>query len=99
MTGCLARRAQTAASAAVVVISSMNGPYAFGRGVLPKALICQGSCGKFEPCNYGWQHLFDRFCGQRRTQCGPDPAKTARLGKATVISRGRAGRAAAAARG
>src|SRR5436853_7410452 len=53
MTLCLARRSQASARALVVVIRSMNGPYAFENGVLPKALNCQGPCSEFEACNAG----------------------------------------------
>src|SRR5689334_23260824 len=44
MTGCFSRRAQADASSDVVVIRSMP------TAVRPKALICQGCSGKFEPC-------------------------------------------------
>src|SRR5213592_269958 len=58
MTGYSASRAHAAASSEVVVIRSINGPYAFRNGVLPKALICQGSWGEFEPGISIWQRLF-----------------------------------------
>src|SRR6266700_1980338 len=76
MTGCFASRAQTAASSEVVVIRFMDGPYRLCDGVLPKALICQGSCSEFEPCISALRRVFAETQATGAQCCSPDPVNT-----------------------
>src|ERR1700722_11026981 len=97
MTRCLARRAQTAASSGVVVISSMNGPLRFRQRRSAESADMSRVLRKIRALQLRLATPFRQVLWPATAlHGGSDPAKILALEKRPDRSRWRAGRTAAA---